>query len=592
MSTLQSPLAGLPPVPTLRQLAFLGDGRRGALLNDDGAFQWLCFPSWSDPAVFCGLLGSGGRYQVVPKGRRTSGGYYEDGTLIWRSRWITEHGAVECREALAYPGEAGRAILLRQVHAVDHAAALTVELALAGDYGRSPIGGWRREGGRWESGRGEVWARWSGAPEARVGTDGSLELELVLSAGETRDLVLELLSGTADAEVSAEADELWARTERNWRQALPACDEVAARADVRRAFAVMRGMTSPSGATVAAATTSLPERAEAGRNYDYRFCWLRDSCYVGHAGAAISGAEPVLDGAVRWVVARLLEHGDATAPAYRHDGGEIPEQADLGLPGYPGGHDVVGNRARSQFQLDLFGEALVLLARAAKLDRLDHDGWKAAEITLGSIGRHWGRPDSGIWEIEPAMWTHSRLICVAGLRAFDAIAPQGPLAREAGALADAIERATDRTSRHPSGRWKRAPDDDRVDASLVLAEIRGALPPSDPRSEATRRAVARELSKEGFVFRYDHPGSELGDKEGAFLICNFWMALAHSRAGHAVEAARWFERGRAAAGSPGLFAEEYDVTEHQLRGNIPQVFVHALLAEAAAEQKIDEDQPR
>jgi GH15 family glucan-1,4-alpha-glucosidase len=344
-------------------------------------------------------------------------------------------------------------------------------------------------------------------------------------------------------------------------------------------------MTGPEGGTVAAATTSLPERARGNRNYDYRYVWVRDTCYVGRAGAAIPGGEAMLDDAVRWVTSRLLADGDRLAPAYLPDGSPVPRVEVLDdLPGYPGGTDVIGNHIGDQFQLDAFGEALLLFALAASRGRLDANGWQAAEIAAAAIEGRWTEPDSGIWELEPKMWTHSRLICVAGLRALcEAGTTPEQTVRYLG-LADTIMARVANDSVHPSGRWQRADDDPRVDASLLLAQIRGAVPDSDPRSEATRRAVADELSDDGYVYRYGHPGLPLGEAEGAFLICNFWLALASIQTGETTEGLRWFERARAASGSPGLFAEEYDVVQHQLRGNLPQAFVHGLLIECAAAQ--------
>ncbi|MGH8995799.1 MAG: glycoside hydrolase family 15 protein [Acidimicrobiales bacterium] len=578
---------GLPPVRPLRDYAFLGDGQRGALVDAGGDFAWMCFPGWSDPAVMAGLLGSGGAYTVAPGGRRVPGGCYEDGTLVWRGRWATEQGIVESRDALAFPGEERRAVILRRIRAIEGPARVRVALRLATDYGRRPLRDWRLEDGVWRCEESPVAARWSGAHDAAE-SGGTLRLELDLAGGDHHDLVLELVAGPLDGFPPALADQAWARTEQAWRSGLPRCDDLVAHDDVRRAFAVIRGMTPPNGATVAAATTSLPERDEGSRNYDYRYSWIRDTCYVGHAAASVRGAEALLDGAVGWVASRLLADGDATMPAYRTDGSTIPDERALDLPGYPGGYNVTGNRAKKQFQLDLFGESIVLLARAAELGRIDSDGWRAAEVAVAAIERNWRRDDAGIWEIDPACWTHSRLICVAGLKALARAGGPRELTARAITLGDGILSETDRTSLHPSGRWKRAPEDDRVDASLLLAEIRGALPPDDPRSAATRRAVEVDLVDEGYVYRYVETGKELGEGEGAFLICNFWMALAHSKAGNGAAAVRWFERGRGAAGSPGLFSEEYDVQQHQLRGNLPQVFVHALLIEAASEQPFDE----
>jgi GH15 family glucan-1,4-alpha-glucosidase len=254
----------------------------------------------------------------------------------------------------------------------------------------------------------------------------------------------------------------------------------------------------------------------------------------------------------------------------------------LGLPGYPGGSDVVGNRVRNQFQLDLFGEVLLLLANAASQDHLDADGWEAAELAIRAIGERSDQKEHGIWEIGPDHWTHSRLICVAGLRAIADHAPMSRHVTKALSLADHLLSAADRSALHPSGRWQRAPSDARVDASLLLSEIRGAVAPDDPRSMATRRAVIDELCEDDYIYRYAEPGESLGQNEGAFLICNFWMSLAYLGCGETTKGAQYFERTRASCSSSGLFSEEYDVAQRQLRGNLPQSFVHALLIETAA----------
>jgi len=546
----------------------------------------MCFPGWSDPAVFAGLLGSGGSYRVVVDERAVSGGYYEEGTLIWRSRWLTARGAVECREALAYPGDKDRAILLRRVEAIDTAVDVTISVELATEYGRRALGSWSRRPDCWLATHGRTTARWSGAPEARAvrGSGGNrIELKLHLRAGEHRDLVLELAYDGALPDLP-DPKRCWQRTEETWAAVVPPCDGVVAARDVRRAAAVLRGMTSPDGGTVAALTTSLPEGGDNARNYDYRYSWIRDTCYVGHAGAALPGGEMILDDAVRWVGERLRSDGPETMPAYTVEGCPIPLPRPLKVPGYPGGTDIVGNVVRDQFQLDIFGEALLLFAEAATQQRLDADGWRAAEIAASVIADRFALPECGIWEIGQRLWTHSRLIAVAGLRAICAAGAPPALTTRALPLADHLLAEVSRTSLHRSGRFMRAPDDERVDASLLLAEIRGALPSEDPRSRATRAAVVEELVDDDYIYRYAHEGRSLGEAEGAFLVCNFWMALACFRAGELCEGIRWFERARSSCGSPGLFSEEYDVAEHQLRGNLPQAFVHALLIEAAVAQ--------
>jgi GH15 family glucan-1,4-alpha-glucosidase len=292
----------------------------------------------------------------------------------------------------------------------------------------------------------------------------------------------------------------------------------------------------------------------------------------------------LLDCAVRFVTGRLLADGPDTTPAYTVTGGRVPRQRRLSLPGYPGGYNVVGNRVNQQFQLDAFSEPLLLLAAAANHDRLDSDAWRAAELAANAIAGCWRNPDAGIWELEPARWTHSALTCAAGLRQISHHAPRPRQASRWVQLADQIVARTARTGVHSSGRWQRAADDPRVDASLLLPAIRGAVTADDPRSLATLAAVGSELAEAGHAYRFRHDERPLGEAEGAFLICGFWLSLAHRRLGGAAASVWWFERTRAACGPPGLYSEEYDVAQRQLRGNIPQAFVHALLLECAAGQ--------
>jgi GH15 family glucan-1,4-alpha-glucosidase len=293
-----------------------------------------------------------------------------------------------------------------------------------------------------------------------------------------------------------------------------------------------------------------------------------------------------MDDAVRFVAGRLLEDGAEMKPAYTITGDSVPDPYRLELPGYPGGTDVVGNHANTQFQLDAFGEALLLLAAAARHDHLDGDGWRAAHAAADAIGARWQESgvDAGVWELEPEDWTHSRLMCVAGLRGIAASAPRGSPAADWRALAESILADTAAHATHPSGRWQRSRDDERLDAALLLGAVRGAVSSEDERSKATLRAVAEELTEDGYCYRYRPDPAPLGDAEGAFLLCGFWLCLAYVQQGDQLSAARWFERNRSACGPPGMLAEEYDVRQRQLRGNLPQAFVHALLLECAVAQ--------
>ncbi|MCR8694925.1 glycoside hydrolase family 15 protein [Rhodococcus pyridinivorans] len=574
---MRTPWSGADVAPhVLREYALVADGERGALVGPRGDFAWMCAPSWHSDPVFSTLLGGDGTYAVAPDTTRfVWGGYYEDGTLIWRSRWVAT-GIVECREALAMPADPHTAVILRRILAPEDDTRLRVMLRTDAGCHHHTTHPTLRDG-RWELTAGRLHLRWSGAEEA-CPTETGLEMHLHLPAGRSHDLILEISDRPFHSD-PAPADELWHRTEQAWASAVRPIDGTLADRDARHATAVLTGLTSRSGGMVAAATTSLPERAAQGRNYDYRYCWIRDQCYAGHAAAAY-GPHPLLDAAVRFVGDRILADGPDLKPAYTVGGGDVPSQSALPLPGYPGGSVVVGNRVNHQFQLDTFGEALLLFAAAARDDRLDSRDWRAVETAAAAVELRRRDPDAGIWELDTRHWTHSKLTCIAGLRAAATVAPRAQRDRW-NDLADTLTRAVLADSTHPSGRWQRAPDDDRIDAALLLPVIRGALPAADPLSRRTLDTVRTELGSDGYIYRFRHDDRPLADAEGAFLLCGFFMALADHQQGNTVEAVRWFERNRAACGTPALFTEEFDVVERQLRGNLPQAFVHALLLEAA-----------
>ncbi|MBB5159281.1 glycoside hydrolase family 15 protein [Saccharopolyspora phatthalungensis] len=562
----------------LREYSVLADGYRGAVCGPRGDIVWLCAPLWHDDAVFSRLLGGAGAYVIAPVEPFAWGGYYEPRSLIWRHRWVTTSTIVECRDALARPGQRDRVVLLRRIEAVEREVRLHVMLDVRAGFGQHPTRDLTLDdAGHWTADSGGLRIRWSGAPNATV-DNGVLRTEVTVPAGGHHDFVLELSPGRLGDPVEPEF--AWRSTETTWSREVPTFDNLVAPRDAQHACAVLRGLTVPRGGMVAAATMSLPERAEQGRNYDYRYTWIRDQCYAGIAAAA-AGEQALLDDAVSFMTERILANGDGLRPAYTAEGGTVPdEQRLVDLPGYPGGQTVArGNRVTRQAQLDCYGELLQLLAEAARYGRLDGDRQRAVQLAVAAIGRHWGEPEAGLWELADDWWTHSRLACVAGLKTAARVAHRSDVPAML-SLADAILAETSRRCLHPDGHWQRSPTRTGPDAALLLPPVRGALPGDDPRTRATIAAVLRDLGEDGYLYRFRHSPQPLESDEGAFLLCGFFMALAENQQGNDTAAMRWFERNRAACGTPGLFAEEYDVRQRQLRGNLPQAFVHALLLES------------
>jgi len=562
------------PPTVLRDYALVADGARGAVVGPRGDVVWMCAPHWHDDAVFANLLGGRGVFAITPSHPFVWGGWYEPASLVFRHHWVSRgDGTIECRDAMAMPSDPRTAVLLRQVIAAEGDAEVDVVLDLRARFGQEATRSLRRDDeGIWTGRSGDLRFRLTGLPGATA-EHGVLRAHLVVPAGTHHDLVLEV--GEPDRPV--EAAHAWDATLHTWRSAVPDVSESVARSEAEHSWAVIRGLTSDNGGMVAAATMSLPEHADEGRSYDYRYAWIRDQCYAGLALAACGAGDPLFGTLTGFVVDRVLDDGPELLPAYTVDGGPVPDEWATGLPGYPGGCDVAGNHVRGQFQLDSFGEVLQLLAAAAEQDALGTDGRRAVEVAVNAIEKRWDEPDAGIWEIQPDWWAHSRLECVAGLRSMAKFSAAGEAARMS-SLADTLLARVSRDCLHPrEGRWQRSPGQPGVDAALLRPALRGALPVDDPRSRATLDAVLNDLAQDHYVYRYSPDSMPLGSTEGAFLLCGFIVAEALHADGREVEAYRFFERNRAACGPAALLSEEWDVQQRQLRGNFPQAFVHAAL---------------
>ena len=322
------------PFFALHDYVLLADGERGAIVGPRGDIGWMCAPRWDSASIFSALIGGVGTYSVTPVEPFVWGGCYDDGSLIWTNRWTTRTGTILCRDALAFPGDAHRAVLLRRVCAVDAATALDVTLRPRGGYDRHPLTDVHRQAGAWSGRCGQLHLRWSGAAAACSYDGGErLSLHLELEQGQQHDLVLEISDRPLPPALVV-AEDAWRATEEAWQAAVPKLENCLSAREARTSYAVLRALTSETGGMVAAATTSLPERAEAGRNYDYRYVWIRDQCFAGIAAAAIDD-DTLLDAAVEFVTARVLEHGDHLAPAYTSVGEACPATAAPGSAWLP-----------------------------------------------------------------------------------------------------------------------------------------------------------------------------------------------------------------------------------------------------------------
>ena len=471
-----------------------------------------------------------------------------------------------------------RAVILRRVTALDGAAAVSVRPCRSrGDYGRRP-------GGSRGSPTGRAWVtpsrrhprpvdrrarRRAGRERRRPGRRAS---NVGFSPGDTHDFVLELQRTPFERRDRADADELWRRHRGGLERAVPSCSADPRRSRrppvLRRPARTDRCSMAPrwppprppcpnGPKPVATTTIATPGSATPATSV---MPALRSRAARPSSTTRCAGSAPVSSQTV-----------SRPRPAYRGDGAPVPDPESLGsarLPRRIRRRSAI--RSASQFQLDLFGEVLLLLANAASRDRLDADGWRRRRIGPAGHRAAHDEKESGIWEIGPDHWTHSRLICVAGLRAIAEHAAPERGARTALSLADRLLSEADRTSLHPSGRWQRSPG--RRSGRRVAPAGRNPRRPGRRRSPfgghppgGHRRTVRGRLP----VPLRRSRASPSGEDEGAFLICNFWMALAHLGAGETTTGAQWFERARASCSSSGLFSEEYDVAQRQLRGQPP-----------------------
>ena len=576
----------------LEDYALLGDTESAALVSTTGSIDWLCFPRFDSPACFAALLGGPehGRWLLGPAdGRTCARRAYRDGTLVLETRYETESGAVTVVDCM--PPRDGLPDVVRLVRGESGRVAMRTELVIRFDYG-SVVPWLRRVDGRVVALAGPDGLSLT-TPAAVHGEDLRTVGEFEVSAGEEVPFTLSWFPSHLPvptcgdpARVVADAEAWWRewsgrlRYEGDWREA------------VVSSLTVLKALTyGPTGGVVAAPTTSLPEDLGGVRNWDYRYCWLRDATFTldallasGHTEEAVAWRD--------WLLRAVAGDPSRLQIMYGPSGERRLTEWEVGwLPGYERSRPVrVGNAASEQFQLDVYGEVLDSLhqARRAGIEP-SWPAWELQEALLGALERSWRQPDEGIWEVRSGRrhFTHSKVLAWVGfdraVKAVESFGRRGPVDRWR-ALRDEIHAEVCRDGwSDEKGSFVQSYGSTEVDASLLVLPLVGFLPADDPRVKGTVEAVERELVVDGFVHRYRPEAADDGlpGGEGSFLMCTFWLADCLERLGRDEDACALFERLLALRNDVGLLSEQYDVRAGRLVGNFPQAFSHVALVNTA-----------
>jgi GH15 family glucan-1,4-alpha-glucosidase len=606
--------AAMPsPFTPIEDYAFLSNCHTGALVAPDGAVDWLCVPCFDAPSVFGSLLDrEAGAFRLGPFGINfPAEREYEPGTNALVTTWQTPTGWVVVRDALTMSPREGEDtvtphtrppadddadhLLVRTVTCIDGQVEVELVCEPVFDYGRT-VAEWRLvDGGRHA-------ADATGAGQTlRLQTDMELGIEAnrvrarhVLREGERLYCALSWAEGLAAPADAEQAEARLNATVRFWRSWLAGAriPDHRWRQPIRRSVLAIKGLTyMPTGATVAALTTSLPETPGGERNWDYRYTWVRDTTFTLRAlhflrldweadefMQFVADLEPNKDGALQIM--------------YGIDGRrDLTESTRDDLSGYDGARPVrVGNGAFDQRQNDVFGAVLdSILLHTRHSQRLPRRLWPIVQAQAACAISVWREPDQGIWEArgKPQQYVSSKLMCWVALdRAAKLAGIRGmpELEAEWGGIAEEIRADILEHGLRSDGVLRQHYDTDALDASTLLAAVFGFLPPDDARLRASVLAVAEELTENGYVLRYrtDETDDGMSGKEGTFLICSFWLVSALAIIGERRRARDLMDR-LLRIGSPlGLFAEEYDVDGGHHLGNFPQAFSHLALIEAAA----------
>jgi GH15 family glucan-1,4-alpha-glucosidase len=605
--------AAMPsPFPPIADYAFLSDCHTGALVAPDGAIDWLCVPRFDAPSIFGTLLDrQAGTFRFGPFGINVpSARIYEPGTNTLITTWKTPSGWVLVRDALTIGPRRGEDLVTPHTRPPadqdgDHMM-VRVALCLDGevdmelvcepvfDYGRTPAK-WSvtDEGHRADASAGELTIRLQ--TDMAVGIEGDwVRARHTLKKGEQIYCSLSWAEELAAPEDIDQANEQLAYTTRFWRDWLGRAriPDHRWRDPIQRSALAIKGLTyMPTGATVAALTTSLPETPGGERNWDYRYTWLRDSTFTLQALHYLNLDEEAEE-FMQFIADLECNTDGGLQIMYGIDGRrDLTESTRDDLTGYAGASPVrVGNGAFDQRQNDVYGAALdSILLHTRRSERLPRRLWPIVQAQAECATAVWREPDQGIWEArgEPQHYVSSKLMCwVAMDRASRLAELRGDGSRKEAWHATAEEIRTDILTHGVTkdGVLRQHYKTDGLDASNLLAAIFGFLPGDDERMRATVLAIAEDLTEDGFVLRYRTGETDdgLSGKEGSFLICSFWLVSGLAIIGEDQRARDLMEKLLHVASPLGLYAEEFDTSTGRHLGNFPQAFSHLALIEAAS----------
>jgi GH15 family glucan-1,4-alpha-glucosidase len=575
----------------IEDYGLVGDTHTAALIGRDGSVDWLCFPRFDSGACFAALLGDErhGRWLLAPVGgvRRVSR-RYRPGTLVLETEFETEDGTVRIVDCM--PPRQKHPNLIRIVEGLAGRVPMRMELVVRFEYGS--IVPWVSHRGLLSAVAGPDALTLRAPIEAR-GEDLTTVAEFAVGASESVPFVLTWHASYTRAPRAIDAPRAVAETETWWREWSSRCSyEGEWRDAVERSLIVLKALTyAPTGGIVAAATTSLPEQLGGVRNWDYRYCWVRDATFALYALMTAGYTEEAR--AWRdWLVRAVAGQPEQMQIMYGVAGERRLTELELGwLPGYEGSAPVrIGNDAALQYQLDVYGELMDSLHQARRAGIPSHPtAWHVQRVLLDFLESGWREPDEGIWEVRGPRrhFTHSKVMAWVGLdravKAVERFGLAGPVDRWR-RLRDEIHAEVCREGYDATRRtFTQYYGSSELDASLLMIPLVGFLPPSDPRVAGTVEAVQRELLHDGFVRRYstatDVDGLPGG--EAAFLVCTFWLADNLALLGRRGEARRLFERVLGLRNDLGLLSEEYNPAARRLVGNFPQALSHVGLVNTA-----------